>query len=49
MLRINNQRMVTRALISKEQHPLTMRYHGMNIALYRARRKRKIDRSRLAG
>jgi hypothetical protein len=29
--------------------PLTLRYHGANIALYRATSKRKIDRSWLAG
>jgi len=41
--------MVTREPVRKKNTPLTMRYHGANIALYRAIGKRKIDRSRLAG
>jgi hypothetical protein len=35
--------------VKKNNAPLTMRYHGVNIALYRAIGKRKIDRSWLAG
>jgi hypothetical protein len=40
--------MATRAPVRKKNNPLTMRYHGAKIALYRTIGERKIDHSRLA-